>query len=279
MRYSYLAAIGLLTFGNTTALAAECPAVDRQPATLKLQQLVDSDPKLKADLAESIALGQRVNNDPNSNPVASIEDYYDFVDALTTYNPQNIRTSTHDGGISVAMDGKNYCNWNILDILAYSYFLVDRQLTTDPRGQIQFENAEFSAWMRSIAEDWGAYLTTSDSARYVPDFVNDPTFGDWYCPKAPYASFQDFFTRELCATTFTNGSRPVEGYSDLATVASVADSTPAGWWPISRDGKIVTTYDTVSQRRPHDQGQALQRRAHLHHRRSRRDRALQRRRD
>lgn len=248
MRYSFLAAIGLLTIGNMAAHAADCPPVDRQPATLKLQQLVASDSGLKEDLANSIALGQRVNSDPKSNPVASIEDYYDFIDALTTYNPQNIRLHPDGKGISVAMDGKNYCNWNILDILAYSYFLVDRQLTEDPRGQIQFKNAKFSNWMRSIAEDWGAYLRTADSAKYVPDFVEDKeTFGKWYCPKAPYASFHDFFTRELCATTFKNGSRPVEGYADLATVASVADSTPAGWWPISRDGKIVTTYDTVSQ--------------------------------
>lgn len=30
-------------------------------------------------------------------------------------------------------------------------------------------------------------------------------------------------------------------------MVSIGDSTSAGWWPISEDGKLVTTYDTVGQ--------------------------------
>jgi hypothetical protein len=57
---------------------------------------------------------------------------------LVTYDPRNIKTGVQREGIRISMDGKNYCNWNILDLLSYSFFLVDRQITTDPRGQIQF---------------------------------------------------------------------------------------------------------------------------------------------
>lgn len=163
-------------------LAADCPDPGRQPATEALIALVESDPALQEQLTRSIALGQIINSDPNTNPVASLEDYYDFVDALVTYPPQNIKTGVVDEGIRVSMDGSNYCNWNILDILSYSYFLVDRQLTTDPRGQIQFENDAFSAWMRDVAVEWGKYLETPASAVHVPDFTSDPNFGDWYCP-------------------------------------------------------------------------------------------------
>ncbi|MDX1450552.1 MAG: phosphatidylserine decarboxylase, partial [Acidimicrobiia bacterium] len=191
--------------------------------------------------------------DPATNPVATLADYYDFIDALVTYNPQNIRTETMNGKIRVAMDGKNYCNWNILDLLSYSYFLVDRQLTTDPRGQIQFANDKFSNWLRQVAEEWGRYLEKPASAVHVPDFTNDPNFGHWYCPpgppEAPYPTFQAFFTRELCdePDRFPNGSRPVHGFDDPATVVSIGDSTSAGWWPISRNGRLVTTYDGVAQ--------------------------------
>ncbi len=170
-----------------------------------------------------------------------------FVDALVTYNPQNIKSGQFSGAIRISMDGKNYCNWNILDLLSYAHFLVDRQLTTDPRGQIQFRNAKFSTWMRSVAESWGRYLETPASAQYVPDFTQDPNFGDWYCPAKPYATYQLFFTRELCRKTFPNGSRPVQGLGDASTVVSIGDSTSAGWWPISRTGKLVTTYDGVAQ--------------------------------
>jgi phosphatidylserine decarboxylase len=184
-----------------------------------------------------------------SNPVASLEDYYFFIDSLVTYDPRNIATGLGRGAIRISMDGDNYCNWNILDILAYSYFLVDRQITTDPRGQIQFANQEFSDWMRQIAESWGKYLETGDSAIYIPSFEADPNFGDWYCPdpEKPYETFQDFFTRELCAKTFRNCTRKVEGYADPLTVVSVADSNTLGSWPISSDGKLVTGYDGISQ--------------------------------
>jgi hypothetical protein len=152
------------------------------------------------------------------------------------------------GPTRISMDGKNYCNWNILDLLAYSYFLIDRQMTTDPRGQIQFMNAAFGDWMRTVANEWGAYLETPPSAAYVPDFEADPNFGHWYCPpEGGYPTFQTFFTRELCAKDFPNGSRPVQGYSDPNTVVAIGDSTSAGWWPISSTGKLVTTYDTVAQ--------------------------------
>ncbi len=238
----------LAVFATTPAFAETCPDPGRQPATEKLIAMVNSDTVLKYELEQSIALGQDINGDPQTNPVASLADYYDFIDALVTYSPQNIMTGSHNGEIRVAMDGNNYCNWNILDLLSYSYFLVDRQLTTDPRGQIQFSNDKFSNWLRDVAEEWGAYLETPASATHVPDFSSDPNFGDWYCPpEGGYGTFQAYFTRELCARTFPNQSRAVAGLGDPNTVVSIGDSTSAGWWPISRDGHLVTTYDGVAQ--------------------------------
>lgn len=234
--------------GTTSAWAQDCPKPGRQPATDKLIAMVNSDTNLKFDLTQSIAAGQVINSDPATNPVSDLETYYDFVDALITYNPQNIQTGILNDGIRIGMDGTNYCNWNILDLLAYSYFLVDRQITSDPRGQIQFENADFSKWMRQVAEEWGAYLETPPSAAHVPDFTSDPNFGAWYCPpEGGYSTFQAFFTRELCAAEFPTGSRPVQGYMDDNTVVSIGDSNSAGWWAISENGKLITTYDGLSQ--------------------------------
>ena len=42
-------------------------------------------------------------------------------------------------------------------------------------------------------------------------------------------------------------SRPVAGVDDPRTVVSIGDSTPAGAWPISADGKLITDYDTIGQ--------------------------------
>lgn len=234
--------------GTSGAWAQDCSKPGRQPATDKLISMVNSDTNLKFDLTQSIAAGQVINGNPATNPVSDLEAYYDFIDALVTYNPQNIQTGILNGRIRIGMDGANYCNWNILDLLAYSYFLVDRQITSDPRGQIQFENADFSTWMRQVAEEWGAYLETPASAAHVPDFTSDPNFGAWYCPPdGGYGTFQAFFTRELCAAEFPTGSRPVQGYADDNTVVSIGDSNSAGWWAISENGKLITTYDGLSQ--------------------------------
>lgn len=243
------AALISMVIGSSSAWGGECPTPERQPATKALMSLVQSDADLRYSLQESISAGQRINGDPRSNPVASLDDYYDFVDALVTYDPRNIETGLERGGIRISMDGRNYCNWNILDILSYSYFLVDRQITTDPRGQIQFENEKFSTWMRQIADSWGQYLETPASVKYVPSFLDDPTYGDWFCPdpEKPYRSFQEYFTRELCDKTFPTKSRPVEGYNDPRTVVSIGDSNSMGTWPIGPDGKLVTGYDAISQ--------------------------------
>lgn len=230
------------------ASAVGCPVVPRQPATKELMQLLAEDPGLSRSLRASLVRAQEINSDPKTNPVRTIEEYFDFIDALVTYSPQNLISGNFKTGIRIGMDGANYCNWNILDLLSYSYFLVDRQLTTDPRGQLQFMNPKFGAWLRNVAEYWGLYLETKPSAVHIPEFTSDPNFGDWYCPpKDGYATFQAFFTRELCSTKFPNGSRPVQGYDDPNTVVSIGDSTSAGWWPISANGKLVTTYDTMSQ--------------------------------
>jgi phosphatidylserine decarboxylase len=240
-------AVGFVLIASPSLQGQECSIPARQPATKALMDLVAANDDLRESLQQSIALGQKVNGDPHTNPVASIADYFDFIDALVTYNPRNINTGLQRKGIRISMDGKNYCNWNILDLLSYSYFLVDRQITTDPRGQMQFANKKFSDWMNRVAEYWGQYLETPPSAQYVPNFENDPAYGDWFCPSGPYATFQDFFVRELCAKTFPTGSRLVEGYEDPRTVVSVGDSTSMGTWPISAEGKLVTGYDAISQ--------------------------------
>ena len=231
------------------AIAETCPSVDRQPATQALMALLADKPDLRDDLASSIAAGRRANPDPQTNPVGDIPAYLDFIDALVTYNPQNIDTGVYNGRIRIGMDGANYCNWNILDLLAYSFFLVDRQITTDPRGQIQFMDPDFSDWMSDLAQSWGDYLETRPSAVHVPDFTSDPNFGDWYCPDAAYETFQEFFIRELCPheDKFPTGSRKVAGINDPDTVVAIGDSNSMGWWPISRDGKLVTGYDGVAQ--------------------------------
>ena len=104
---------------------------------------VKSKTALKYDLEQSTKLGRDINSDAMTNPVGSLEDYYDFVDALLTYTPQNLKTDTMSGAIRVAMDGANYCNWNILDLLSYSYGVCQRSCPSISCGVSDFRGAGF----------------------------------------------------------------------------------------------------------------------------------------
>ena len=51
-----------------------------EPITWDLIQLVEHDPELKALLEQSIAQATTINPNPQTNPVDSLESYYEFID-------------------------------------------------------------------------------------------------------------------------------------------------------------------------------------------------------
>ena len=55
-------------------------------------ECLESDPELMALMEESIRIAHEINPDPNTNPVGTVEEFYDFLDWAVTCMPWNVLT-------------------------------------------------------------------------------------------------------------------------------------------------------------------------------------------
>ena len=110
---------------------------------------------------------------------------------------------------------ENY-DGQVLHMLCMFYWLLDQ-----PSGRKLQESQEFNKWMRDFANAWGDFLNTTESAKYLQTFYDDPSFRiDDYMPNpSGWLTFNQFFAREL-----KPGLRPVAGASCDRVITSPADS-------------------------------------------------------
>ena len=97
--------------------AALQPELQTSEARLALEAYLDADPELNAMMEKSIALAREINPDPKTNPVQSLDAYYDFLDWSATCMPWNILDVAHPSLYS-----------RIDQSLNYFYFLLDQLL-------------------------------------------------------------------------------------------------------------------------------------------------------
>ncbi len=55
-----------------------------------METYLEADPELKALMEKSIALSHEINPDPQTNPIGSVDDLYNYIDRLTTCMPWNV---------------------------------------------------------------------------------------------------------------------------------------------------------------------------------------------
>lgn len=200
--------------------------------TLKLMTLVEQRPEIGAMLSESIAEAKKINPDPKTNPVQSLQEYYDFIDMASELIPQQVLENPS----SLTRD-------QILQSICYFYFLVDQPLPA-LKGKGLFNNTiqyygPFSAWLRDFANAWGAFLDTEASwnERTYRQFYRDPRFGlqkGWYESPSNWKTFNRFFSKYLRSPDV----RPIASPGDPSVVVSPADSVPQGTWAIDENSNI-----------------------------------------
>ena len=237
-----LAAVGLAKKN----FAAE--GKNHKPVTSELIQLLDKQPDLKMLLQQSLTAAAKANPDEETNPVRTLEDYYDFIDHSVGMLPQQI-----------IADPAGSVRDQMLQGICYFYFLVGQPLP-ELEGKGLFKNSlqydpVFSAWMRAYANAWGDYLDTeaSWSPELFEHVAKDPDFGfqnGWYESPENWKTFNQFFSRNLVSPEV----RPVAAPDDPAVVVAPADSVPQGVWPIDQYSRIqvagglkvkLTTYYSV----------------------------------
>ncbi len=111
------------------------------------------------------------------------------------------------------------------------YYLID----LSPNAVLQTD-AAFQSWVGKFAEEWGAFLDTTDSADGIKGFFSNPSYHieDYFVAPSGWLTFNQFFARQV-----RPGRRPVDGRCDESVVVSPADSVFQGQWQITSDATIT----------------------------------------
>ena len=209
--------------------AANAPKGERQQITKDFIALLEADPELERLMEKSIALAALNNPDKKTNPVRSMDDYYDFLDWAAVCMPWNILDGQSGSSLYSHIDQS----------LDYFYYLLDQPLPELAGRGYYYPCLEYydsvAAWCKEYTAEWGAFLSTEASwnDEYYRLVCADESFGmkkGWYGDSNVWGSFNDWFSRKLK----DEGQRPI---SD-ADLVSPADSTPQGVWQIDENSQI-----------------------------------------
>ena len=233
----YLCWMALLTLGLllcTSSIAADTPASQDGPATLELKRLVATHPELKHLLIASIERAKQVNPDPLTNPVQTLDQFFEFIAWTERAIPSKLISAKQGATLYQRMDQS----------LCYLFFIVDQPLS-ELEGRGYFDNSvqyaePYSSWLRTFVRSWGAFLDTPESwnKEYLAMAQADSTFGlnhGWYEDPSHWKTFNEFFARRLKSPD----QRPIAAPSDQSIVVSPVDAIPEGIWAIDNTSRAV----------------------------------------
>ncbi len=200
----------------------------KQPITKRLKALIDECAYGGAfQSAITSVSAQRV---PELDRIHTLDQFYFFVDAIVTWMPE-LRVWEWQGGIY-------HERTDYLRITQFYYYfnqaeLVALQSPIDPVAGRSL--TKLSLWLREFAVEWGAFLDTPASARYLESYKFGPeyAFQDYDGGKdgiKGYKTFNQWFSR-----TFKDidRQRPVAQPDDDRVIAFPAESTYVGQWAIT----------------------------------------------
>ena len=219
-----------LAMVSTVVCYAESDHIpERKQVTKDFISLLEGDEELKSLMEKSIELAKKTNPDRKTNPVQSLDEYYDFLDWTATCLPWDI------------LEGQDVSNlYSCIDqSLDYFYYLLDQPLPELAGKGLYYPCLEYfepiTAWCKKYASEWGQFLTTEESwnDEYYKLVCADESFGmnkGWYADENVWTSFNDWFSRYL----IDENQRPI---SD-ADIVAPADSTPQGVWKIDENSQL-----------------------------------------
>ena len=105
--------IGMLCPACSDSDSDEAKRTNYGATTQKLIDIVESDSRIKMLLTEAIEQGKRINPDTATNPVQSLEEYYDFVERSQKSMPWEI----------IFCPGQPTLFGRMYQALCYCYFL------------------------------------------------------------------------------------------------------------------------------------------------------------
>jgi phosphatidylserine decarboxylase len=197
----------------------------QQPATKKLKAIIDEYYYSSAfkDAVKTVST-QKI---PELDRIETLDQFYFYVDALVTWIPE-IRVWDYNG--EVLHERTPY-----LRITQFYYYFNQPRLRAlqSPINPVTGDKlSPISLWLRDFALEWGAFLDTPESRKYLESFKYAPEYGwqDYERPPAEYATFNEFFGRKFKDIDVL---RPVASRNDDRVIVFPAESTFVGQWAIS----------------------------------------------
>ena len=212
------------------AFQGKASSLQRSRASLDLQEMLEADPGLMALMEKSIAAAAKINPDRETNPVQSVEDFYDYLDWAVTCMPWSLMDDEEHPTLYSSID-QSVC---------YIWFLVDQPLEELEDCGYYYPSLQYhepvAGWLKEYSDEWGSFLDTPESwnDEYFRRTMEDPTMNmqyGWYGDENIWDSYNEFFSRQLISPSM----RPIS----LSEVVSPADSKPEGIWEIGEDGDLV----------------------------------------
>ncbi len=213
--------------GNTQE---DDPSLPRSRASLDLQRMLEADPELMTLMKKSIARAAEISPDRDTNPVQSVEDFYDYMDWAVTCMPW-----------SLLDDEKHPALYDSIDqSICYIWFLLDQPLEELEECGYYYPTLQYhepiAGWLKEYSDDWGAFFDTPESWNdmYFRRAMEDPTMNmqyGWYGEENIWGSFNEFFARHLISPSM----RPIS----FSSLVAPADSKPQGIWDIDENGNLV----------------------------------------
>ena len=220
-----------------SALAEEINsgAAKHEPITEQLITMVEHNAELRSMLIESIEKTGKINPDKLTNPVRTLEEYYNFIDRAAKALPWSILPNVPYSSLYNQIDQS----------LDYFYFVNDQPLA-GLKNKGYFNNSlqyhePYRTWLINFTKEWGLFLSKEGSWNdaYNKKALEDERFGlkrGWYEGPSNWKTFNDFFARYLKSPD----QRPIAAPNDPSVVASPADSKPQGVWKIDKESNIVS---------------------------------------
>lgn len=237
-----LSVVTLCSCLSFSALAGEINTgtVKHEPITEELITMVEHNSELRNMLVESIEQTTRINPDRVTNPVRTLDEYYNFIDWAAKTMPWSILPNPAYSTLYDQIDQS----------LDYFYFVNDQPLA-GLKNKGYYNNSlqyhePYRTWLINFTKEWGLFLSKEGSWNntYYKKALEDERFGlsrGWYEEPSNWKTFNDFFARYLKSPD----QRPIAAPNDPSVVASPADSKPQGVWRIDKESNIVSNKGVV----------------------------------
>ena len=229
-----LVALATAFFIIAFATNAHADAPKEGPAVQALRQLVATNAEFKQLLVASIDRAHQVNPDPVTNPVQTLDQYFNLIAFTERAQPGRMVVPTAASTLYQRLDQG----------LSFLFFVSDQPL---PKlsGRGYFNNSiqyypPYNEWLRTFVRSWGKALDSPDSwdAQSLAIAQADPVFGlqnGWYEDASHWHTFNQFFARRLKSPA----ARPFASPDNNSVVASPVDAIPQGSWRIDGSSNLV----------------------------------------